>query len=91
MKSAARAALLFLQVVFLLIAIWQIFGLLPVLTWLSPSTRAVLGQVTVGMWFAAGIKAAIMLVSFLLWSFSGKLRRKLNRSAPVAPETRGVA
>ena len=80
MRVVAKYLLLFLQVIFVIIAIWQWVGLLPALTWFSPATRDALGPVMSGMWLAAGIKLALFLLAILLWFISGKLRRRLSEA-----------
>lgn len=81
MRIVAVAVLLFFQTIPFLVAVWQVMGLLPVLSWFgSPA-------VTTGMWLAAGIKVAILVVSVVLWWLLGRLRVSIgsrNREARVS-------
>lgn len=72
MKRAGNILIWVVRIFFLLIAIWQILGLLPVLTWFSNPSG-----VPVGMWMAVATKLLIMFVCFGVFWGLGKLSKRL--------------
>jgi len=83
MKRVGIVLIWVVRIFFLLIAVWQILGLLPVLSWFSN-----LAGVTAGMWMAVIVKLVIMFVCIGVFWALGKLIKRLNR-APQ--ETTAVA
>lgn len=79
MRTISLSILLLLQTIVALAAVWQVLGLLPALSWLgSPSS------VPAGLWFAAGIKAAILTIASLIWCACSWLRRRV-RGVSLSP------
>lgn len=65
---------IFVARVFLaLVAAWQVFGLLPVLTWFSAPS-----QIAVGMWLMLAIKLVILVVCLLTFFGLKRLASKLR-------------
>ncbi|MFC4790416.1 hypothetical protein ACFO6X_15655 [Giesbergeria sinuosa] len=66
-----------------MIAILQVIGLLPVLTWLSN-----LHNVTDGMWVIAFIKALVMLLTGSIYFWLGKIKSRIDNSGTSDSEGR---
>lgn len=80
MRTIGLSTLLLLQAVLVLIAVWQILGLLPALSWLgSPSA------VPAGLWVAAGFKAVMLAIAVLLGWGCWWLRRRVRGVRPSPP------
>lgn len=72
-----------LRVLVGLVAVWQVLGLLPILTWLSN-----LYAVTVGMWMTAAIKFFVMVLCGGIYFWLGKVRNRIDNSGKVTSEGR---
>lgn len=77
------AAIFVVRVIVALVAVWQVVGLLPTLTWLAAPS-----QVTPGMWFIVALKVIILALCLLgffgLKRVAAKLRgRTETQSAPA--------
>lgn len=68
----------FFRVIVGLIAIWQVFGLLPIFTWLSN-----LHAVTVGMWITVAIKSFFMILFGGIYFWLEKFRNRIDDSNPA--------
>ena len=75
-----------LRVVTGLIAVWQIVGLLPVLTTWLPN----LERVTGGMWAIAFLKFLVLLVSGGLFVWLGKVKNRIDNSGKRTSDGRLV-
>lgn len=80
MALVGRVLLNIAAVLFLIVAIWQVVGLLPVLTWLKAPD-----QVTTGMWVILITKAVIFGLCLLTFKGLRVLARKLLPKPAVAP------
>lgn len=73
MKGLGVAAIWFVRIVALFVAIWQIVGLVPVITWqLNPDA------VTAGMQAMVAIKIGILIVGIAVFWVLGKAIRKIK-------------
>lgn len=78
------ATIRFLRVLVGLIAVWQVIGLLPVLTNWLPNLRDVTG----GMWAIAFIKFLVLLICGGMYFWLGRIKRRINSSDQGTPEGR---
>ena len=78
MGSIGRILVTILQVFFVIVAIWQAIGLLPVLTWFNAPT-----EITGAMWVFLVIKVLILLLAFCLFKACQWVKRRLSRIEPA--------
>lgn len=76
MKPLAKILIWIIRVLAIVIATWQVIGLLPALSWLSSS-----GDVGAGMWMMLIIKVLILAICVGVFVIIGKLLQHLNRVA----------
>lgn len=79
MKRAGIIIIWVVRAIFLVIAVWQILGLLPVFSWLSNPAG-----VTAGMWMVVIVKLVVMLVCFGVYRGLGKLIERITKSLQVS-------
>lgn len=85
MALVGRMLLNIAAALFLIFAIWQVVGLLPVLTWLKAPD-----QVTTGMWITLITKALIFCICLLAFKGLRALARKLlPKPVPPTPPVSG--
>ena len=77
MRKLKLIILFILRVVGGLIAIWQIIGLLPVLSWLKD-----IGSVTAGMWGILGVKLLFLVIGISLYKGLKKPYDRLKAQLP---------
>jgi len=82
MRKIALVLILILRVVAALVAVWQVIGLLPVLTWFTA-----IDQVTPGIWVMAIIKVVILLVCILGFFGLKRLAKRLHPRKTEQSET----
>ena len=79
MIKLSLVAIFLVRFLALLVGAWQVMGLLGALTWLAPTA-----QVTAGMWFALGIKGAVLLVCVALLFGLARVAARLRVRSKVA-------
>ena len=78
MKTAAIASLFTMRILVLLVAIWQIFGILPIIAWpYSPE------PITSGMWFVVSLKALVLIICIAVFLGSGRGIARLKKKSPA--------
>lgn len=80
MKNAAIASLFTVRIFALLVAIWQVIGILPIIAW--PSSPE---PITSGMWFIVGLKALALAVCIAVFLGSGRAIARLKKKSPASP------
>lgn len=79
MKNAAIASLFTVRILALLVAIWQVIGILPIIAW--PSSPE---PITSGMWFIVGLKALALAVCIAVFLGSGRAIARLKKKSPAS-------